>query len=49
MRESVSERGVMGNWLEWASRDCMDRKRWRSVCHGIPLGDASRGSRVSEY
>ncbi len=28
MREHVSERGVRGNRLEWAKRECMDRERW---------------------
>ncbi len=37
MREYVSERGVRGNGLEWARRECMDRERWRSVCCGHPL------------
>ncbi len=49
VKEYVSERGVRGNGLEWARRDCMDRERWRSVCRGHPpLGDASGGSEVSE-
>ncbi len=34
----VSERGVRGNGLEWARRDCMDRERWRSICRGHPFG-----------
>ncbi len=38
MKEYVSERGVRGNRLEWARRECMDRERWRSVCLGHPLG-----------
>ncbi len=37
MREYVSEKGVRGNGLEWARRECMDRERWRSVCRGHPL------------
>ncbi len=44
VKEYVSERGVRGNGVEWARRECMDRERWRS----IPLGDASGGSEVSE-
>ncbi len=36
MKEYVSERGVRGNRLEWARRECMDRERWRSVCRGHP-------------
>ncbi len=38
VKEYVSERGVRGNGLEWARRQCMDRERWRSVCGGHPLG-----------
>ncbi len=34
VKEYVSERGVRGNGLEWARRECMVRERWRSVCHG---------------
>ncbi len=34
VKEYVSERGVRGNGLEWAGRECMDRERWRSVCCG---------------
>ncbi len=37
VKEYVSERGVRGNRLEWARRECMDRERWRSVCHGKSL------------
>ncbi len=48
VREYVSERGVKGNGLGQARRECMDRERWRSVCHGHPLEDASEGSRASE-
>ncbi len=36
VKESVSERGVMGNGLECARRECMNRERWRSVFHGHP-------------
>ncbi len=39
MKEYVSERGVRGNGLEWARRECMDRERWRSVCHEHLLGN----------
>ncbi len=42
MKECVSERGVRGNGLEWARRECMDRERWRSVCRGYPLGGRFR-------
>ncbi len=38
VKEYVSERGVRGNGLEWARRECMDRERWRSICSGHPLG-----------
>ncbi len=38
VKEFVSERGVRGNGLEWTRRDCMDKDRWRSVCHGHLLG-----------
>ncbi len=48
VKEYVNERGVSGNGLEWARRECMDRERWRSVCRGHPLGDASGGSEASE-
>ncbi len=43
VKEYVSERGVRGNGLEWARRECMDRERWRSVCCGQPLGGRVRG------
>ncbi len=36
VKEHVSERGVRGNGLEWARRECMDRERWRSACRGHP-------------
>ncbi len=35
--EYVSARGVKGNRLEWARRECMDRERWRFICRGHPL------------
>ncbi len=37
-KEYVSKRGVRGNGLEWARRECMDRGRWRSACRGHPHG-----------
>ncbi len=37
VKEYMSERGVRGNGLEWARRECMDKERRRSVCHGHPL------------
>ncbi len=33
VKEYVSERGVREHGLEWAGRECMDRERWRSLCH----------------
>ncbi len=42
VKEYVSERGVRGNGLEWARKECMDRERWRAVCHGHPLGGRFR-------
>ncbi len=45
VKEYVSERRVRGNGLEWARRECMDRERWRSVCHGQPLGGCFRRER----
>ncbi len=48
VKEYASERGVRGNGLEWARRECMDRKRWRSSAVATPLGDASEGSETSE-
>ncbi len=38
VKEYVSERGVRGNMLKWARRECMNRESWRSVCCGHPLG-----------
>ncbi len=45
VKEYVSERGVRGNGLEWARRECMDRERLRSVCCGHPLEGHSRRER----
>ncbi len=36
VKEYVSERGVRGNVLEWAKRECMDRERWKSIRRGHP-------------
>ncbi len=47
VKEYMSERGVRGNGLEWARRECVDREGWRS-CHDHLLGDIYRGSKVSE-
>ncbi len=41
VKEYVNERGVRGNGLEWARRECMDRERWRSICRGHPLEGCS--------
>ncbi len=41
----MNERGVRGNGLEWARRECMDRERWRSVCRGHPLEGRFRRGR----
>ncbi len=45
VKEYVSGRGVRGNGLEWARRECMDRERWRSVCRGHPLEGRFRRER----
>ncbi len=45
VKEYVSERKVRGNGLECARRECMDRERWRPVCHGHPLGGCFRRER----
>ncbi len=42
VKEDVSERGVRGNGVEWARRECMDRERWRSICRGHPLWGRSQ-------
>ncbi len=50
VKEYVSERGVRGNVLEWARRECMDRERWRSICHSHPpLGMLLEGTRHQSY
>ncbi len=48
LEKYVSERGVRGNGLKWARRECMDSERWRSVNSGHHLGDAFGGSEASE-
>ncbi len=50
VKEYVSEMGVRvrRNRLEWAKRECMDKERWRSICHDHLLGDTSRGSEASK-
>ncbi len=45
VREYVNERGVRGNALDWARRECMDRERWRSICRDHPLRGHSRTER----
>ncbi len=45
VKEYVNERGVRGNGLEWARRECIDRERWRSVCCGHLLEGHSLGER----
>ncbi len=45
VREYVNERGVRGNALDWARRECMDSERWRSFCRGHPFGVRSRRER----
>ncbi len=45
VREYVNERGVKGNALEWARRECMDREGWRSACRSHTLGGHSRWER----
>ncbi len=49
VKEYVSERGVRGNGLEWARRECMDRERWRFVCRGHPLEGHFRRERGVSY
>ncbi len=39
VKEYVGERGVMGNGLKMARRECIDRERWRSICCGHPIGE----------
>ncbi len=38
VKEYMRERGVRGNGLERARRECMDRERWRSFCLSHPFG-----------
>ncbi len=47
VKEYVSERRVRGKGVEWEKRQLIDKKRWRSVWQGHPLGDASGGSKAS--
>ncbi len=42
VKEYMSERGARGNGLEWTVRECMNRERWRSVCHGHLLWEHFR-------
>ncbi len=41
----MNKKGVRGNDLEQARRECMDRERWRSFCLGLPLGGRSQRKR----
>ncbi len=45
VKEYMSEKGERGQGLEWARRECMDRERWRSFCHGYPLWGRLRRER----
>ncbi len=49
VKEYGSERGMRGNGLEWARRECMDRESWRSICCGHPLGRSFWGGRCWSY
>ncbi len=44
VKEYVSEKGVRGNGLECARRECLDRERWRSVCRGHPSQEQLKGA-----
>ncbi len=48
VKEYMSERGVRGNGLECARRECMDRERGRYSCHSHPLGGLLRSERGVE-
>ncbi len=45
VREYVNERGVRGNALDWARKECMNRERWRSIFCSHPLEGCSRRER----
>ncbi len=45
VKECVSERGVRGNGLEWARRECKDTDRWLCICRGHLLGGRFRRER----
>ncbi len=45
VKEYVSERGMRGNGLEWARRECVGRERRRSFCCEHPLGVRYRRER----
>ncbi len=46
VKEYLNKRGVGGGvGLERARMECIDRERWRSFCHGHPLGGHSRRER----
>ncbi len=45
----MCERGASrGGRLEQAGKKCLNRERWRLLCHGHPLGDIPGGSKASE-
>ncbi len=44
VKEYMGERGVRGNGLEWARRECIDRERWPP-----PLGKLPQGERHRSY
>ena len=48
VKEYVSERGVRGNGLEWARRECMIGRGGDPSAVTTPFGDTSRGSEASE-
>ncbi len=48
VKEYVSGRGVRGNGLEWARRECTDRERWGSFCRGHQ-GTLPEGARRRSY
>ncbi len=43
VKEYMCERGASkGGEIEKGKRECVDRKRWRLLCRGHPLGRRSR-------
>ncbi len=45
VKEYMNEKGVRGNGLEQARRECMDMERWRSFWQGHFLGGCLRRER----